>query len=99
MDKFVVKSKRPADVEDSNSKNDETKNQNQAHLRQNQTQKYMASRGYKIKRPRRPFFHFYLSVYAREALFAIKNVVPTRIKYIPNTCMIQPMQCINRSVF
>jgi len=78
MDKFVVKSKRPADVEDSNSKNDETKNKNKVHLRQNQTQKYMASRGCKIKRPRRAFFHFYLSVYAREALFAIKNVVPTR---------------------
>ena len=32
------------------------------------------------------------------ALLAIQNVVSTRIKCIPNTCEIQAMQCINRSV-
>jgi len=47
-------------------------------------------------------FHFYLSVdYLNPSggtLFEIQNVVPTRIKYIPNTCEKQPMQCINFSV-
>ena len=60
-------------------------------------------------RPCRPFgnpddciFHFYLSVDdlnpSGGALFEIQNVVSTRIKYIPNTCEKQPMQCINFSV-
>ena len=52
-----------------------------------------AGRDGEINRPSRPFsdlddciFHFYLSMdnlnSSRGALFAIKNVVPTRIKYI-----------------
>ena len=65
-------------------------------------------RGGKINRPCRPFgdpddciFHFYLSVDDLNpsvvALFEILNVVPTHIKYIPNPCEKQPMQCINFS--
>ena len=67
------------------------------------------NRSGEINRPSRLFgdpndciFHFYLSVDdlnpSGVALFEIQNVVPTCIKYIPNTCEKQPMQCINFSV-
>jgi len=86
MDK-VVKWKRPACVEDSNEAN-KTKNPSTS-TPVSDSQKYMVSSGDEINRLSRPFanpeyciLHFYLSVDDRGALFAIKNVVSTRIKYI-----------------
>ena len=76
MDK-VVKWKRPACVEDSNSKN-EAKNPKPKYIYD--SQKYMVSSGDIINRPSRPFgnpedciLHFYLTV----EQFTIKTTVST----------------------